>query len=271
MYDATTRSLAVAVQDPDRLDLLDPVTLALRRSVPIPAAARHLQLAGPGGPVLVPCQDADQLVQVSLNRGIPPVVTRVQSHPHDATSVGDFTVVGNEFGHSLSVISVGGVTRTISGLGQPGGVVGARGQVAVIDVERFTISVYDPETGRRLATAPAGAGPTHGAVTSDGRVVVVDTRGNRLLTFSLNPLRRIGAIALLGSPYGITIDAQTDTAWVTLTARNEVVGLDVSRDRPVVVARYPTVEQPNSVAVEPGGHTVWVTGTRDGEIQRLSR
>lgn len=271
VYDATTRLLAVAVQDPNRLDLRDSTTLTIRRSVPIPAAVRHLQLSGPGGPVLVPCQDADELLQVSLAPGVDPVITRVQSHPHDAASVGRLTVVGNEFGHSLSVISMAHVVRTINGVGQPGGVVAVGDLVAAIDVERFRVSTYDPATGRRVSSIDAGAGPTHGAVTAEGRLLVVDTRGGRLLTFAVNPLRRVGSFPLPGSPYGIAMDPQTDTAWITLTAMNQVVGVDVSHGRASVVARYPTVEQPNSVAVAPGGHTIWVTGTRNGDLQRISR
>lgn len=271
VYDPVTRVLAVAVQDPARLLLLDPATMRTRTSVALPAVVRHLQLAGPGGPVLVPCQDADELLQVGLPDGHVLQRTTVQSHPHDAAAVPGLVVTGNEFGHSLSVLSDGRVRRTISGVDQPGGVVATGSDVAIIDVGRFTVAIYDPGSGRRLATAPAGSGPTHGVVTSTGGLVVVDTRGDRLLTFSVDPLRRTGSTLLPGAPYGIAIDTRTDIAWVTLTARNEVVGLDVSGPVPKEVARYPTVEQPNTVAVAPGSHLLWVTGTRDGELQRITR
>ena len=38
-----------------------------------------------------------------------------------------------------------------------------------------------------------------------------------------------------------------------------------------MIARYDTVRQPNTVAVEPGGHTLWVTGTDDGTVERIAR
>ncbi len=66
--------------------------------------------------------------------------------------------------------------------------------------------------------------------------------------FSADPLKRIGSLAVPGAPYGMAVDG--DTVWVTLTALNEVVGLDVSGNHAKVIARYPTVRQPNTVAVD---------------------
>lgn len=59
--------------------------------------------------------------------------------------------------------------------------------------------------------------------------------------------------------------------WVTLTERNQVVGLDVNGDEPIETARLPTVRQPNTVAVSPGADTLWVTGTAEGQVQRIDR
>ena len=72
-------------------------------------------------------------------------------------------------------------------------------------------------------------------------------------------------------PDGIAADHETGTLWVTLTERNQVVGLDVSSEEPIEIDRLPTVRQPNTVAVSPGADTVWVTGTYHGEVQRIER
>ncbi len=69
----------------------------------------------------------------------------------------------------------------------------------------------------------------------------------------------------------MAVDHSTNTVWITLTARNEVVGIDTSSNSPTVIARYPTVLQPNTVAVEPGSHRLWVTGTTDGVVERIDR
>ncbi|WP_375480735.1 YncE family protein [uncultured Jatrophihabitans sp.] len=271
VYDATTGTVAVAVRSPDRLLLLDPSTLAVRRTVALPGSARHLQLAAPGGPVLVPAETADELVQVSL-RGGPEVRTKVEKQPHDAAGVsGGKVVVGNEFGKSASVISDGKVVRTIRGLTQPGGVVGDGTIFGIVDVGAYRLDTYDLSTYRRSGTIAAGKGPTHGELIGGGRIAVADTRGNQLLIFDVSPLRQVGALALPGAPYGLAVDRLTDTVWVTLTGRNKVVGVAVSAPAPKVIASYDTVRQPNTVAVSPGSRSIWVTGTQAGVVQRISR
>ncbi len=271
VYDPATRLVAVAVRNPDRLLLLDPATLSVRRSVPLPGSARHLQLARPGGPVLVPAESANKIVEVSLPGGASSA-TDVLKQPHDATAAGVHdVVVGNEFGKSISVLRNGRVLRTVTGLTQPGGVIGTRELVAVVDVGAFTVSTYDLGTYRRIAVAKAGKGPTHGVLVSDNRLVVADTRGNQLLVFGLNPLTELARLPVAGTPYGLAVDRSTDTVWVTLTAENRVAGFDVHRNRPREIASYATVRQPNTVAVAPGGHALWVTGTQGGVVERISR
>lgn len=277
VFDARTGLLAVAVRNPDRLLLIDGRTLAVRRAVTLPGHARHLQLLAPGGPVLVPAEDASRLVVVSLPAGDVTVSVPVGRQPHDAApAAGGGIAVGNEFSGTVSIITGGHVVRTITGLVQPGGVVdagvlGGRPVEAVVDVHTYTVSTYDPSTGKRLARKGAGAGPTHAQLAGPNRLAVADTRGNAIITFSVSPLRRTGRLALAGAPYGMATDAQTHTVWVTLTARNEVVGLDVSAASPRLIARYPTVAQPDTVAVAPGSHTVWVVGSRNGQVQRITR
>ena len=271
VVDPTTELVAVAVRHPNRLLLLDGTTLAVRRSVPLPGHARHLQLAAPGGPVLVPAEDAGQVVEVALPAGTTRA-TKVATYPHDATRAADGDiVVGNEFGRSLSVVRDGRVVRTIPGLVQPGGVVPAGPGVLVVDVKAFTVATYDLDSGAEVGSIAAGAGPTHAVTVDPGHVAVTDTRGGAVLVVDPDPLRVTGRIALPGRPYGVAADPGTHTVWVTLTSRNEVVGLDVSGTAPREIARYPTVRQPNSVAVLPGSHRVYVAGASGGEIQLIRR
>jgi DNA-binding beta-propeller fold protein YncE len=268
VYDAKTGLLAVAVRQPNRLLLLDGATMAVRRTVALPGRVRHLQLAAPGGPVLVPIESARELGEVSLPTGTLRT-TKVEKQPHDAAAAGGDIVVGNEFGRSLSFVRNSRVLRTVRDVQQPGGVIGDGDTVAVIDVAKFTIGTYDVATMKRTARISAGSGPTHGVLVSGNRVVVADTRGNAIRVFSLDPLHQLSPLALAGTPYGLAVDG--DTVWVTLTARNEVVALDVSGSSPRVIARYPTVRQPNTVAVAPGSHTIWITGTDGGTVERITR
>jgi DNA-binding beta-propeller fold protein YncE len=142
------------------------------------------------------------------------------------------------------------------------------GRLVVVLAERARVlSLYDAATGRRLATAPAGIGPTHLATLGDD-AFVADTRGGALLVFSLRPrlvlMRRAN---LRGGPYGLAVDPVRRRLWVTLTARNELV--EVTADpRPRVLRRLPTLRQPNDVTVDPRSGVVAVSGS-DG-VQLLS-
>lgn len=161
--------------------------------------------------------------------------------------------------------------KTIRDLVQPGAAIADGNTVGVVDVGAYTLSTYDVSTLKRTGRIAAGKGPTHGLLISGDRMLVTDTRGNQLLVFSVHPLRQVARLSLPGTPYGVAMDPTTDTAWITLTALNEVVGVDVSGTTPKVIARYHTVQQPNTVAVAAGGNTLWVTGTVAGVVQRISR
>ena len=73
--------------------------------------------------------------------------------------------------------------------------------------------------------------------------------------------------ALPGTPYGIAYDPVRDRLWVTLTARNEVVGVALGAAKPSVVATFPTVRQPNTVAVDPVTGRVFVASRTDGTVE----
>lgn len=268
-FDPITGLLAVAVREPNRLLLIDGATGQVQTVVPLPGHARHLQLAAPGGPVLVPGEDSNELIQVALPTGTL-TTTEVGAYPHDATRVeSGRIVVGDEKGGTLSVIEGGAVTQTFDDLTQPGGLAPVGDLVGAIDVADFSLSVYDVAAGQRLGRVPAGDGPTHIVADARGGLLVADTRGNALLAFSIDPLEMTTSVPLPGTPYGLAYDPLHDIAWVTLTASNEVVGFDVSGTAPREVARFPTVRQPNTVAVDPNSRRIFVVGRTTRELQTI--
>jgi DNA-binding beta-propeller fold protein YncE len=60
-----------------------------------------------------------------------------------------------------------------------------------------------------------------------------------------------------------------DRLWVTLTARNQVVAVDLSKTVPAVVATFPTIRQPNTVAVDSATGRVFVASRTDGTVQLI--
>jgi DNA-binding beta-propeller fold protein YncE len=138
------------------------------------------------------------------------------------------------------------------------------GRVAVLSARKRRLELLDARTRRRLAAAPAGTGPTQ--VVSDGGhyAYVTDTKAGSLLVFRTAPeLQLTRRYALPGSPYGIAYDRRAKRLWVTLTATNELVELAAGA-RPHRLRRFPTVRQPNGVAVDPRGR---VLVKSDGVLQ----
>lgn len=269
--DPETGLVAVGLRNPDELALVDGESGEVLRRVELPDSARHLQIAGPGGPVLVPAERADALVQVGLPDGEIVSETPVGDFPHDAAASGGRVFVANEFGNTASVIEDGRETEKIETPLQPGGVAATPdGLVGIVGVRGLTLEVFEADTLKSLGRMDAGEGPTHVVAGPENRFYVTDTRGDAVLVYGARPeLEQLDRVSLPGSPYGIAIDSERDRLWVTLTATNRVVQYALESGAPREIASYPTVRRPKSVTVNPASGRVFIAGGADGELQML--
>lgn len=214
--------------------------MRLRRSLSLAVALGAL--AGCGS------QGADQL---------PPAAQPPRSPAPARLPAGAVTAIGNA---AAGFVSGATTTAALDG--------GRR--IAVVSARERRLDLYDSATRRRIGRAPAGLGPTHVACLDGGPCYVADTRGDALLVFSVGagvePTRRYG---LPGGPYGLALDPARRRLYVTLPGRNELVAL-VAHGRPHVVSRWPTVRQPDSVAVDERTGDVLVTGRADGVLERVT-
>lgn len=251
----------------DRLALVDGRTGEVEQRVRVSNAPRHLQIAGPGGPVLVPTEDTNSLQEVSLPSGRV-TTTPVGREPHDATAAAGRIFVGNELEDTVSVLDGGREIRRLPAPVQPGGLAGtARGEVGVVGVRGRMFEVYDGRSLRSLGRIGAGVGPTHVVSEPEGCFYIADTQGDAVLLVHLVPkLEQIRRINVPGAPYGIAVDPVLDRLWVTQTALNTVAEYALNGRRPRLVATHPTVRQPNTVTVNPRSGRVYVAG-RDDELQ----
>ncbi len=271
--DPETGLVAAGLRNPDRLALVDNDSGEVVRSVDLPESPRHLALAAPGGPVLVPMERADALARVGLPQGSILSNTPVGAFPHDAAAAPNGRIfVLNEMESTIAVIENGEVIETLKTLRQPGGVAATPdGLVGVIGVRGLGLEVFDAESLESLGRIDAGEGPTHVVAGPDNRFYVADTRGGAILVYETKPeLEQAARLPLDGgSPYGISIDPKRGHLWVTLTAENTIVQYDIEGGEPEELNRYPTVQQPNSVAVNPANGRVFVAGKVEDQLQIL--
>ncbi|MBV8542736.1 MAG: hypothetical protein JO063_04830 [Pseudonocardiales bacterium] len=266
--DPRTETVAVALDDPPQLLLSTLDGDAPSRQVPLPGPAADLVLAAEGGPLLVPVTAPGSLVRVPLGGGAPSG-TALGGSARGAVAVGGVTVVA--LGDRLVVLDGNRTRTTIPGFidaarlvpaGFPGGT-----RIWVLDRGRSAVSVVDLSTGETSPALRAGNGAA-GAVTDRfARMLVTDTRDGELLAFAGDPPVLRQRFPLPGAPYGLAYDGRRDLAWVTLTARDEVVGLGVAGGEPVIVHRFPTVHEPDAVAVDPVSGRVLVVSASGAGLQ----
>lgn len=123
--------------------------------------------------------------------------------------------------------------------------------------------------GRAQQALRAGEGATTLAADPLGRVLVADTRGGQLLVYGCcserTPLILRQAYPVPQAPYGLA--GSRELAWVSQTASNVVIGYDLSTGIPVEKVRYPTVQQPNSLAFDDVSGTLYVVSGSGAGVQ----
>ncbi len=262
VVDARTGIVAVALAGAPRLLLTTLDGTASPRQVALPGPAADLVLATDGGPLLVPVTAPGSLITVPLEGGAPSR-TDLDGPAQGAVVAGGATVVA--MGDRLTVLDGNRPGRTIPGFVDAARLVPAGTKVGVLDRGRTAVSLVDVSSGDTSPALRAGNGAASVVTDRFGRMLVTDARDGELLAFAGDPPLLRQRFPLPGVPYGLAYDARRDLAWVTLTARNEVVGLDVAGGEPVVVHRFPTVHQPDAVAVDPvSGRVVVVSASGAG-------
>jgi hypothetical protein len=159
---------AVAVRNPDAVQLIDAVTGAVLHNVPMTGAARHLSLAAPNGPVLVPLENSNELCELTLDGRVTATTAGVGRQPHDAAqTAGGTVVVTNELGGGVVFVRGGSVVGSLPVCPvQPGGVASVGDYAAVADVRGNGVWVYDGTARQQLAHGPVGVKLTHAVALS---------------------------------------------------------------------------------------------------------
>lgn len=243
------------------LTLLDTRAGAPPREVPLASPPGHLRPAEPGH-LLAALPDADQIVDVDVRTGAASP-TPVPGGPTDVVRAGDQLAVSLRGDRSLTFLPS---NRKTPGFDNTR-LFTAGPEVLVLDRPHTSLTPVRTDSGDKQAALRAGQGATEGVTDRYGRLLVTDTRSEQLLAFSTEPLVLKQRYPAPGAPHGIAYDPHRDLAWVTLTATNQVVGYDVAGGEPQERYRFPTVQQPNGVAVDPASGRVLVTSATGAGVQ----
>ena len=266
--DPGTHRFAVAIHDPSRLALVDARSgrVLQRVAVPVGNATRGHRPVTPAV-FLVPGEFGKRAVAVT-----PATHTAPDAAEPAATVVFGRTFIVDARAGRVDALDRGRPVAHLAGVVRPAGLASGDFErtLAVVDAGRRALSLYDPRSLRRVATVPAGAGPTN--VVAEGDLLyVADTRGDALLTFTTRPrLRLIERLALPGgAPYGLAIDPVRRRLHITLTATNTLVTIATDGSR-TPARRRATVRQPDAVAVDSSTATIAVAGRSAGVLQLIS-
>lgn len=134
----------------------------------------------------------------------------------------------------------------------------------VLDRGQTSVTTIDAD-GHVQQALRAGRGATTMAADALGRVLVADTRGGQLLVYGVDPLILRQAYPVPQAPYGLA--GSRALAWVSQTVSNIVIGYDLSTGIPVEKVRYPTVQQPNSLAFDEASDTLYVVSGSGAGVQ----
>jgi DNA-binding beta-propeller fold protein YncE len=267
VVDAVTRTVAVATRDPDELVLLNVDTGEITGRTALPGFVRHLQLAAPGGPVLVPVESANALIRVDLPGGRAQPQLLTGTVPHDAAQAPNGTVfVANELGGTITALRGTQIVKVFTDSVQPAGLAPVGNAMGLLDVRKNDLTIYDTEALTIVGSTPAGQGPTHLVADKHGRMIATDTRGDAVRVFDTTP-RQVAEIAQPGGPYGITYDPTRDRLWVASSGTNEVIGYDMTEPVPREIRRVPTVQNPYTVGVDPTTGRLFIAGVTGGVVQ----
>lgn len=271
-FDSATKSLAVlTTPEPDggaTVTIFGPA--GPPRVVAIPAAASAITGDGNG---VAHLSARGAVISVELASG---AVTRRAVEDRADT---DFTAIARRADGRLVLGTADGkactlgpmsaaadlrITHTAAIFARVDAIVTVGDSAVVLDRSQTSVTELDDDGEPGLALR-AGQGATGIAADAAGRVLVTDTRAGQLMVFGVDPLIERQAYPVAGSPYGVA--GSRRLAWVSQTATNTVVGYDLSTGTPVEKVRYPTVQQPDTLAFDDAGGTLYVVSASGAGVQ----
>ena len=266
LFDPATESLVALAADEAGTSVLT-VMPADGTAKPIALPAAATAMAGADGRVYAATRGGYFAVDLATGR--------VDRFDVDGQAGTEFTAIARRADGRLVLGSADGAVYTLSSetavaaelkiFARVDAIV-TQGDIAVVlDRGQTSVTSVDASGEKAQHALRAGEGATTLAADSMGRVLVADTRGGALLVFGTDPLMLRQRFPVRGAPYGLA--ATSALAWVSQTETNTVIGYDLSTGIPVEKVRYPTVQQPNSLAFDEASGTLYVVSGSGAGVQ----
>ncbi len=266
-FDSASGILAATTNDRTTLLLLDTHDAAATpRKVDLGTAGAGVTRGRPGE-VLVPADH--RILRVDLRSGNVEQVD-VDGNAHAVALLADGRLaVGLADGRTQLIDTATGDVESISGLASVDGLAVTGDSVSAVDRRQTSITELDLGAKSLGLALRAGDGATNISTDRFGRILLTDTRGGELLVYTADPLVLRQRFPVPAAPYAIAYDDHAELVWITLTGSNEVVGFDLATGIPKEVKRFPTVRQPNSIAVDSATGDVYVGSATGDGLQRI--
>lgn len=272
-FGGATAVESIAIEPSTRIAavLTDDGTSLLLSALDGNSEPRTVRLSSPGtsvspgrdGELLVSASDGVEVIDASSGN----VTTlSVDGGAVSATVWENGYAAGTPTGTVVILGSDGESTAMIAGQASVDALVPAGRDLISLDTKQTSVTAVNVGAERLGAALRAGEGATRMTGCADGAIPVADTADDELLIFTGDDLIMRQRFPVAGAPYALACD-DAGTVWVTTTATNEVLGFDISSGMPVETSRFPTVRQPDSLAVDSQTGTIFVGSKTGGGVQ----
>jgi sugar lactone lactonase YvrE len=265
--------VAAGVRDPSGVALISTRTGREEKMIRLAAAPVRLALTHSQQSLLAPLGKAGRLVQLGLPSGQVQWQAKLPGQPDDAVGASAGTVfVSNGSSSTVSLVQNGVIVADEPAPRHASAVAtSANGtEVVVLGTRARRLEAFS-FSGRSLGSTPVGVGPTH--VVANGRDLfyVADTEGNAIDVIQLGAgPKQVATVATRpGAPYGLALDQTRRVLYVTLTASNELESFRLTGTTVVPDRVWPTVRQPDAVAVDPATGRVFVASRTGGGLELI--
>jgi hypothetical protein len=265
--------VAAGVRDPGGVALISASTGREEKVIDLGATPAHLALTRSQQSLLVPLGKAGRVVQLGLPGGQVQWQLHLAGQPDDAVGASAGTAfVSNGTLSTVSLVQNGTQVADEPAPRQPGGVAATTNgtEVVVLGTRARRLEVFS-YSGRSLGSTSAGVGPTHVVGGAHNLFYVSDTEGNAIDVFVLGAgPQQVATVATRpGAPYGLALDQTRGILYVTLTASNELESFRIKGTTVVPDRVWPTVRQPDAVAVDSATGRVFVASRTGGGLELI--